>query len=645
MNSTTAQEVIHDVQELLQVASNYDQESWESTLHTVAALDTDYKRMSRYQDNGYIKPVTHKIGQRLESVNDKLTRTTQQRMVDCEIQYVPIKSTLAVILKNDKIRTLLEAASAPIPQDILETFEDGERYKRIPIYSASKPGIKVQLKLYQDDIETANPLGANRGIYKLTMYYVSLLNLPPQYHSLLAHHHLVCVAMASDIKHFGHSAVTKIIAKEIRELEMGVLIDNRLVYGTLVALSGDNLGLNGILGMVESFSATHYCRFCMMTKEECQYTFSSVKANSLARNAIDHRSHVAESNPRETGVVCGSPLDELQYFKVIESFTPDIMHDILEGVLKLELPLIMESFIKQGYITIDYVNLHLDAFDYGYTDACNKPRCITRSNGVVHITQSASRMWCLARVLPIIIGDFVPQDSDEMETFRLLREIMAYAFSPVHSISSTAYLDCLVEEHHILFMKLWPKNKLTPKQHNLLHYGEAIRRNGPLTQFSAMRSESKHQLAKTTASLSCNFQNVPLTVARKYQLNSFSLWVQDQIHPQNEVQGLKRKELGSVYVNGSKIMSGCVVIKDDGDICQVEHLYLDKHGNPEMHVVRQKAEWSSKLMAYKIEPKRQDANAILPPLLKNYHNALSVWKSVAGERCIVTRYKVEVREY
>ena len=151
-------------------------------------------------------------------------------------------------------------------------------------------------------------------------------------------------------------------------------------------------------------------------------------------------------------------------------------------------------------------------------------------------------MWCLLRALPVMIGHLIPHDSQEWELFRLLREIMNYSFLPAHSHGSVSYLELAVNDHHELFIKLFKNsNDLIPKHHNLSHYAEAIRRNGPLTQFNAMRSESKHQMAKITAILTCNFSNVPLTVARQYQLHSFAKWKEGDVHPLTDLAGVCSK--------------------------------------------------------------------------------------------------------
>jgi len=42
------------------------------------------------------------------------------------------------------------------------------------------------------------------------------------------------------------------------------------IYFSLGLVLGDNLGLNSILGFVESFSANFYCQICRSPKQELQ---------------------------------------------------------------------------------------------------------------------------------------------------------------------------------------------------------------------------------------------------------------------------------------------------------------------------------------------------------------------------------------
>ena len=45
------------------------------------------------------------------------------------------------------------------------------------------------------------------------------------------------------------------------------------VYGTIVQVTGDNLGLHCLFGFVESFSPRYCCCFCLAEKEDFQTEF------------------------------------------------------------------------------------------------------------------------------------------------------------------------------------------------------------------------------------------------------------------------------------------------------------------------------------------------------------------------------------
>lgn len=633
VNLTVAQDVISEVTTLLTNMSSISENSWQSTLSLAQAVSTEHRRLGLFTSEGLILPETRKVGQRTETC--RVDGSIQQMQVDCEIQYIPILKTLEYILRNPLFchEIIIKKSS----DDLMRSFSDGKRHASMPIWSSK--GLPIQIKLYQDDIEVANPLGANHGIYKLTQYYFSILNMPTHYHALLAHHHLVCVAMASDIKLHSHNCVTSHIVDELAELECGVLMNGVNVFGTLVALSGDNLGLNSIIGLVESFSATHYCRFCLLPKSMCQQTTSCVVANDARRTHETHAQHVEDIDVRGTGVTRGCTLDELKFFKAVDSFTPDIMHDILEGVAKLELSLVLDCLIDKKVVSLHLLNQYIDTFDYGYIDSQNHPRLLTIYSGKVAIKQSASGMWCLFRSLPVMIGESVPDSSHEWELLRLLSEITALAFRPVHSLASTKYLDFLVEEHHTLFLQIFPDKTLTPKQHNLLHYGEAIRLNGPLTQYSAMRSEAKHQLAKITSGLSCNFRNIPLTVARKYQLVSFSDWRQNRIFPNNSMERSKHDEVTSVNLNGSRFTLGSVFISEK-TAYQLTSVVANEDGDPVFVGSALDAEWNPSIMAYTISEANPPIHKHITPPLSEYPFPLCIWRSTSGLRCIVPRYKI-----
>jgi hypothetical protein len=69
------------------------------------------------------------------------------------------------------------------------------------------------------------------------------------------------------------------IVADLKRLELGVdfkMRDGTVVHklGTVVQIAGDNLDLNQLCDLVESFSAMHFCRLCMTDKSKCGATLT-----------------------------------------------------------------------------------------------------------------------------------------------------------------------------------------------------------------------------------------------------------------------------------------------------------------------------------------------------------------------------------
>ena len=69
-----------------------------------------------------------------------------------------------------------------------------------------------------------------------------------------------------------------------------------------------------------------------------------------------------------------SILNELQYFHCVGSLLPDVMHDVLEGVLPYETKLMLQKFIQvDQYLQLDDLNHMIEDFELGYTESANRP--------------------------------------------------------------------------------------------------------------------------------------------------------------------------------------------------------------------------------------------------------------------------------
>lgn len=147
-------------------------------------------------------------------------------------------------------------------------------------------------------------------------------------------------------------------------------------------------------------------------------------------------------------------------------------------------------------------------------------------------------MWCLARLLPLMIGIHVPSDDQHWENFLQLMTIVDYVFAPVTSTDVLAYLKDLIEDYLISFKELYPNSSIIPKMHYLIHIPDWIRRYmyirvhinacmlrwytskcrcGPVSQLRCMRFEAKHSYFKSLAHRVKNFRNIAKTMANRHQ--------------------------------------------------------------------------------------------------------------------------------
>lgn len=78
-------------------------------------------------------------------------------------------------------------------------------------------------------------------------------------------------------------------------------------------------------------------------------------------------------------------------------------------------------------------------------------------------------MWCLGRLLPLIIGHLVEENDQYWDNYLLHLEIMDEVFAPVYSLDRIPYLKMIIEDFLHDFKLLYPNRPITPKMHYLVH--------------------------------------------------------------------------------------------------------------------------------------------------------------------------------
>lgn len=184
-------------------------------------------------------------------------------------------------------------------EEIYEDFCCGSIFRSNPDLNRTT----IQLQLGIDDFEPCCALKTKTGSNKMCGVYLEIRNIDPKLKSKLSNIHLIALAKSHDIKIGGFDKIARKIVDELKQLEtVGITLKcGRNLKAILVNSSCDNLGANGVLGFVESFAATYYCRICELSLPECQKTVYEIKEKLRTKSdyAITSLDALAENDNRK----------------------------------------------------------------------------------------------------------------------------------------------------------------------------------------------------------------------------------------------------------------------------------------------------------------------------------------------------------
>ena len=78
-------------------------------------------------------------------------------------------------------------------------------------------------------------------------------------------------------------------------------------------------------------------------------------------------------------------------------------------------------------------------------------------------------MWLLGRILPLIIGEYVPEDDVRWKLYLDLMNIVDLLLSPTTTDDHAAYLATLISDHHHDFCEIYSDASVIPKMHFMVH--------------------------------------------------------------------------------------------------------------------------------------------------------------------------------
>ena len=454
----------------------------------------------------------------LECAGSKRQHNTIQSSKFC---YISIIDSLKAMLKNeDVLKEVLCSHKSSGAK--LGDFCDGKALRRDQVFSDFNA---LQIVAYYDDLEICNPLGAASKRHKIGVFFFFLGNIHPCYRSSLSISQLFAVAKSIDIKTYGIDEILKPFVSEIKILATeGLTIEhgsvNHTFKGNLIAFLADNLASHTVGGFKESMGfAFRFCRKCLATKQQSQTRFTS--SQFVQRTPSEHAQQCRRlTGPLKDhysvtyGITRNAILNTIPNISVITGLCHDIMHDLFEGVAPLEMKLLIQYCVQNGYFSLRDLNTRISQFDFGYSNTSDKPAKFEESStGKLKLT--ASSMWLLARMLPIIIGELVPENDKNWQCYITLLKIINICTSHECTVDTVAYLSSLIEEHHKIFTEIYP-GEFIPKMHSMVHYPEQILEFGPIINTWCMRMEAKLRICKRIAKFG-NFKNVCLSVTCSHQ--------------------------------------------------------------------------------------------------------------------------------
>ena len=489
-------------------------------------LKTPYRQKKYFKEEmGLIEPKLVTLPDKAVYFGRVRTGCPQKQKVQNYVT-IPFLKQLELLLNQDDIYSQVYGSKPKQVPGVFSRYEDGSAYQTNDLFLEHPDGLQIQY--YIDEAQACDALGSKTIKNKLVFSYFALGNIEMKFRANLKSIFLLSIFFNHQVKIYGLNTLLRPVVDEIKQLERGVLLkignQSKMVFGSVTIFTADNLASHQVGGFKIGFAwAYRKCRYCLATDEQIQT--QCCDSTLVYRTKETHALHckglltsAAEHFKKLYSITHDSIFNELMYFNVIGGMVPDVMHDLLEGVLPRTICLMLLDHIKKKYYTIEQLNHALVNFKYGHSEVKNKPSVIT----VVHLKnlrlrQSASQLWQLAVTLPLAMGSMIPHDDQNWVNFTILLQVCRLVFRTTITELEIVNTECLIEEFLSMFKILYPNKRITPKFHFLLHYPHEIRRLGPLIAFWCMRYEAKHSYFKQLARAIGNWINLPLTLAKRHQ--------------------------------------------------------------------------------------------------------------------------------
>lgn len=486
----------------------------------------------------FVKPETFKIGER-----DDFKEVNGIQMavpVPITAQFISLRALLKTFFEVPNVlkETLEYQTLLRSHENIISNFMQGEFWRELEgkfwrelkdkcwtdfdfYYINPNTAALLPLFIYFDEYETDDALGSHAGLAgKVGAVYASCPSVPEKYQAKLENIFITMLFNVIDRKNVEDAVLFSKLIDELNFLQdEGIKIKEgnnteKTVYFKFVLLLGDNLGLNSLFGFNESFTSNYFCRFCLVLNKNKHKIFN--EKGCTMRNKQNYEECLRIDNPSLTGMKRDCIFHKVKDFHVTVNRSVDGMHD-LEGVIKYDVSKLLHIFINEKkYFNLSLLNARLNGFPFDDNDKRNRPPSIEPNHlKQLTISHSTSEIFCFLRILPLLIGDLIPENDPYFQILIKLRHILEIVFALKHHKDTYIILEIHIEEYLKLLVSL--NFHLRPKHHLLLHYATVMKKMGPLGKISSMRYEAKHRVGKAISKVSTSRKNICLTIASRHQ--------------------------------------------------------------------------------------------------------------------------------
>lgn len=508
----------------------------------IQKFDSPFKRESELQKREtYVAPIEKAIGLKWNTKVDIKTGLPNHKIVQQTFQYVPLLSTIkSLFLQPEFLQMYMDSCLNPdhsCDDNIYRNFCCSSVSRSHEIFK-DKTALRIQIGI--DDFDPCDALKTKAVIHKICAFYFTIHNIPDAYLSKNDNMYLIALCETTNLKQENISIndINALITSEIKELEtVGICVNGSVLKGSLINVTGDNLGANGFSGFIECFNG-YFCRACDMTKDESERAtiedYGKMRTKSSYSTCVNAAQKFLDSgkkiNFKQTkGVKRSCPFNDLNFFHIIDNVAFDIMHDVNEGAIPFVLSNLFIYMIEKKIMSSVNIQIRVRDFNYGELNRRDKPSDLKLDRK--NLGQNASQSHCLFINLPFIFADCKEKLEHIWIGIEWLLRCVEIMYSKEISDNDVDQLAAFIE-YHLKWLQECFEQNLIPKHHFLTHYPNAIRRIGPLIRFWMMRVDSKHQYFTHQAKNTNNFINITKTLAKKHQaMMAYKLFTVCDIQP------------------------------------------------------------------------------------------------------------------